>query len=299
MTAVKLSRSEFLVLRETLRSKGEGLSNKELAMALKGKLSDQGLADALKGLQSKALVYRDAMSKSKIKGAHALYKSTATSSEELFLNEVAEFVLSEETATIPLSVTPAPFATATCLYPSASLASEATDPFSALIEDEDLGRRLWDVAQCITSTWLDYRGKNYNEGSLKVVGEYEEALATYLWLFHCHLRRWAPGATNELRDGPCNYVDPLDMVLSSHSIDWLLEKYHISEEGLERRHKNFPNTDDGLGRLGVEGLRGLKAIVFNRRKKRIYEEYLKSLVPPKTLMLLDFGSLMHPASVHP
>ena len=285
---MKMSRSESMVLREIVRSKDRGLSNKEVASALSERLSPQGLAHALKVLQSKGLVYRDILASEKISGAHASYKSTAASFEPVFLNDAAEFILSKETATIEPSIGPSLFYTANCLYPRVRLMSEAKDPFSTLRDNEDFGRKLRDVTDLVTSTWLDYRMKTYDQRSLKIVEEYEDALASYLSIFGCKLRRWAPGAAKEVMDIHHRFVDPFDMVGSYHSIDWPLKKYHMFEEELEWHHENFPNADDELSGLS-EQLRKLNAIVYDKRKKRVYEEYLKALVPHKTLMLLDFG----------
>jgi hypothetical protein len=262
------------------------VSNKELAKGLGDRLSHQGLADALKSLQAKGLIYKDAMSKRN--GAHALYKSTTVSAEAVFRNDAAEFLLSKETALTPLALVAPPLTSG--IYPSATLASGANSPLSNLRKNEDFGRKLWDAAQCIVSTWLDYRWRNYNVKHLTVVKRYEEALATYLLLFGCQLKRWAPAASNEPRhQGSYSLVDPLDMVENSQGIDWLLNKYHITEEELEKRHKDFPKADDELGTMSAEQLGKLRATLFNGRKRRIYEEYLRALALPKTTVLLDFG----------
>ena len=276
-------------MREIVRSKDQGLSNKELARALTKRLSAQGLADALKVLQSKGLIFRDIMASEKISGAHASYKSTAASFEPVFLNDAAEFVLSEETARIHLSIATPRFDTANCLYPSVTLMSEAKNPFSTLRDNESFRRKLRDVVDQVITTWLDYRIKAYDQRSLKIVEEYEDALASYLRLFDCKLQRWAPKAAKEATGTRYTFVDPLDLVESAHSVDWPLKKHQFTEEGLRQRHKDLPNADDELGRLSVEKFRKLKAIVYDETKKRAYEGYLKSLVPPKTLMLLDFG----------
>lgn len=280
---MKVSRSEFLVLREILKSE-KGLPFNKLLMALRGRLSPQGLSDALKNLQGKSLIYRDFMTKTK--GSHALYKSTATSFDTLFTNDMAEFLVSKEAARTGISL-PAPTFATSCLSPSATLVSEAREAFGVL-ENEDFGTKLWGAAQHIVSVWLEYRQRNYNDHSLKVVKEYEEALARYLWLFECQMKRWAPLAVNDLKKGPYNYVDPLDMIEGTDNIDWPLQKYHITEEELEESHKKFPNSDSELGKLSAEELRKLKAIVYNKKKRQTYEEYLKFLIPPKTVLLLDF-----------
>lgn len=147
------SRSEFIVLRDILKSGSIGVSNRELAKGLGDRLSHQGLADALKSLQAKGFIYKDAIGK--MNGAHALYKSTAISAEAAFRNDMAEFLLSKETALTPLSVVAPPFATSG-IYPSAALATGANSPLSSLRKNEDLGRKLLDAAQCIVSAWLDY-----------------------------------------------------------------------------------------------------------------------------------------------
>src|ERR1039457_769136 len=125
---MKMSRSESMVLREIVRSKDRGLSNKEIASELSERLSPQGLADALKVLQSKGLIFRDILASEKVAGAHASYKSTAASFEPVFLNDAAEFILSKETVTIEPSIGPSLFDTVHCLYPSVRLMSEAKDP---------------------------------------------------------------------------------------------------------------------------------------------------------------------------
>lgn len=277
-------------MRAILTSGDDGMSNKEIAIALTGALSPQGLANALKALQTKGLVYRDIAPGKKISGAHASYRSTAASFEPAFVNNAAEFMLSKEAAMIHLPIATSPPVTANCLFPSAALISETKEPFRTLGDDADLGRRLRDVANRVTSAWLDYRMGSYGADSLRIVTEYEDALATYLRLFECKLQRWVPQTAREPPPrGPYSFVDPLDMVEHAHSIDWPLKKYHITEEELEQRHALFPHAGDELDRLSVKELRKLKAVVYNRRKKRIYEEYLKALVPPKTLLLLDFG----------
>ncbi len=287
---MKLSRSESLVMREILKSLDRGMSNKELAKALTKRLSPQGLANALKTLQAKGFIYRDIMA-TKISGAHASYRSTAASFEPMFLNNAAEFMLSKEATMIRPSIATAPSDTANCLFPAATLMSEAKEPFLALEDDEDFGRKLRDVTDRLASAWLDYRMRTYDAQSLKIVEEYEDALSTYLRLFECKLQRWAPGAAKEVPGGSYTFADPLDLVENSHShsIDWPLKKHHMTEKELEQRHADTPNASDALGRLTVGEFRKLKGIAYNERKKRIYEEYLKALVPPKTLLLLDFG----------
>jgi hypothetical protein len=81
----------------------------------------------------------------------------------------------------------------------------------------------------------------------------------------------------------------MDMVENSHGIDWLLNKYQITEEELEKRHKDFPKAHDELGAMSTERLGKLRATLVNDRKRRIYEEYLRALALPKTAVLLDFG----------
>lgn len=282
---MKLSRSEFIVLREVLKSKEKGLSYNELLRVLRDRLSNQGLSDALKGLQMKSLIYRDFMNKAK--GSHAVYRSTATSFDAVYVNDMAEFLVSNDAATTKISLPASRFET-NCLYPGVTLISEARETFAVLGENHDFGTKLRDAAQHVISAWLEHKQKSYNEHSLEVVKDYEEALAKYLWLFECQMKKWTPGAVNELKLGPYNYVDPLEMVESAGDIDWPLEKYHIDEEGLGLRKKNFPNADDELSRTSVEGLRKLKRTVYHKEKKRAYEEYLKSLIPPKTVVLMDF-----------
>ncbi len=276
------------------------MSNKELAKALTKRLSPQGLADALKTLQAKGFIYRDIMATKKIRGAHASYKSKAASFGPVFLNSAAEFMLSKEAAMIHLPIATAPAETANCLSPSATLMVEGKEPFSALRDDKDLGRKLHDVTDRVASAWLDHRMRTYDAQSLKVVEEYEDALSTYLRLFECKLQRWAPGTAKEVPGGSYTFADPLDLVVysHSHSIDWPLKKHLMTEEELEERHADFPDTGDALGRLSVGEFRKLKAIVYDARKKRIYEEYLKALVPPKTLLLLDFGLSSAPTREH-
>ena len=123
-----------------------------------------------------------------------------------------------------------------------------------------------------------------------MVKRYEKALATYLLLFRCQLKRWAPATSNgHPYQGSYNLVDPMDIVENSHGIDWLLIRYHITEEELEKRHKDSPKADDELGAVTTEQLGKLRATLFKGKKKRVYEEYLRALALPKTAVLLDFG----------
>lgn len=285
---MKLSRSEFIVLREVLKSDKKGRSYNELLKMLKDRLSNQGLSDALKGLQMKSLIYRDFMS-SKAKGSHAVYKSTAASFGAMYANDLGEFLVSSDTSMTHVSLPPLPFATS-CFYPSVTLVSIAEESFTVLKENKEFGTELHAVAQHIVSAWLKHRQKSYNEQSLKAASEYEEALATYLRLFRCQMKRWTPNAINKLKPSHYDYLDPLDRVESAGNIDWPLTKYHITAEELQkRREKNFPQADDDLGKTSAEDLRRLKRVVYDKEKKRAYEGYLKSLIPPKTVLLMDFG----------
>lgn len=282
---MKLSRSEFLVLREILKSEKEGASYNVLLKTLKDRLSNQGLSDALKALQVKTLIFRDFMSKTK--GSHAVYRSTRSSFEAVYVNDVAEFLVSEGAAATGVSLPSSRFETSS-LYPHVSLVSEAKEAFASLKENKDIGVKLLGAAQQVASAWVEYRQNHYNEHTLEVVKEYEQALAEYLWLFKCQTKRWAPGAVNDLKAGPYDFVDPLDMVENAGNIDHPLQKYQIDEEHFEWRQRGFPNADDELSRMSVEGLRKLKRIVYDKEKKRAYEVYLRSLTPPKTVLLMDF-----------
>jgi hypothetical protein len=282
---MKLSRSEFLVLREILRSEERGVSYNVLLKTLRNRLSNQGLSDALKGLQVKSLIFRDFMSKTK--GSHAVYRSTRSSFEAVYANDVAEFLVSEGVTTSGVSLPSSKFETGS-LYPHVSLVSEVREEFAPLKENKDLGVKLRGVAQHVASAWVEYKQNHCNEHSLEVVKEYEQALAEYLWLFECQTKRWAPGAANDLKAGRYNFLDPLDMVENAGNIDHPLRKYQIDEEHLEWRRKSFPNADDKLSRTSVEELQKLKSVVYDKEKKRTYEEYLKSLIPPKTVLLMDF-----------
>ena len=284
---MRLSRSEFIVLREVLKSEKRGLSYNELLKTLRNRLSNQGLSDALKGLQVKSLVYRDSTS-GKAKGSHAVYKSTAASFDAVYSNDLAEFLVSSDAGLIRVSLPSQRFDTS-CFDPSVTLVSTARETFTHAKEDKEFGAKLLAAAQHVVSMWLEHRQKRYNERSLEVVKEYEEALATYLWLFQCQLKRWAPGASNDLKAGRYDYVDPLDMVESVGNVDWPLNKHHISADELEMRKKNFPNVNDDLSRLSAEGLGRLKRMVYDKKRKRAYEEYLKSLIPPKMAIVMDFG----------
>ena len=284
---MRLSRSEFIVLREVLKSEKKGLSYNELLKMLRNRLSNQGLSDALKSLQVKSLVYRDFTS-GKAKGSHAVYKSTAASFDAVYANDLAEFLVSSDAGLIRVSLPSQRFDTS-CFDPSVTLVSTAKETFAHAKEDKEFGAKLLAAAQHVVSMWLEHRQKRYNEQSLKVVAEYEEALATYLWLFQCQMKKWAPGASNDLKAGGYDYVDPLDRVESAGSIDWPLDKYHITADELEMRKKNFPNVNDDLSRLSAEGLGKLRKLVNDKKRKRVYEEYLRSLIPPKIAMVMDFG----------
>jgi hypothetical protein len=282
---MKLSRSEFKVLREVLKYEEKGISYNELLKRLTDRLSNQGLSDALKALQVKSLIFRDFMSKTK--GSHAVYRSTGTSFEAVYANDVAEFLVSVGATTTRISLPSSRFETSS-LYPHVSLVSEAREAFASLKENKELGMKVRSAGQQVASAWVEYRQNHYNEHSLEVVKEYEEALAKYLWVSKCQMKRWAPGAVNDLKAGPYNFFDPLDMVENVGNIDHPLRKYQIDEEHMEWRQKGFPNEDDELSRMSVDGLRKLKRTVYDKEKKRTYEEYLKSLIPPKAVLLMDF-----------
>ena len=284
---VKLSRSESLVLMKIMESKEKGLSYNELLRTLKGELSNQGLSDALKGLQLKNLVHRDFMGRTK--GSHAMYKSTATTMDALYTNDIADFVASRDVVTEQIP-TPIQLFDTPCFYPIFTMFRSRGEAFEAPEEKEDLGKKLRDAAQHMVSVWLAYRRKHYNENSLEVVKEYEDAFARYLWLFGCQTKEWAPGAVNDhLKKGPYNYVDTLELVERKGNLDWPLQKYHITEEEHQRRRKNFPRLDEELGKMSVKELRKVKAVVYNKKKKEMYEVYLQSLIPPRAVVLIDFG----------
>jgi hypothetical protein len=286
---VKLSRSESLVLRKIMESEEKGLSYNELSRTLKGELSNQGLSDALKGLQLRNLVHRDFMGRTR--GSHAMYKSTATSIDALYTNDIAGFVASRDVVTEHIP-TPIQLFETPCFHPIVTMIRSPGEAFEAPEEKENLGKKLRDAAEYIVSAWLAYRQKHYNENSLEVVKEYEDAFARYLWLFACQTKKWAPGAVNEhLKKGPYTFVDTLELVERKGNLDWPLQKYHITEEEHQRRRKNFPRLDDELGPMSVKELRKVKAVVYNRKKREMYETYLRSLIPPKNLVLIDFGVL--------
>jgi len=222
-----------------------------------------------------------------------MYKSTATTMGALYTNDVADFVASRDVVTERIPTPAQPFETP-CFYPIITMIRSPGEAFEAPEEEENLGKKLADAGRHIVSVWLAYRQKHYNESSLEVVREYEDAFARYLWLFGCQTKKWAPGAVNEhLKKGPYNYVDTLELVERKGNLDWPLQKYHITEEEHQRRHKNFPRLDDELGKMSVKELRKLKAVVHNKKKREIYEVYLRSLIPPKTVVLIDFGVLPH------
>jgi hypothetical protein len=286
---MKLSRSESLVLRKIMESEEKGLSYNELSRTLKGELSNQGLSDALKGLQLKDLVHRDFMGRTK--GSHAMYRSTATTTGVLYANDIADFIASRDVVADDIP-TPTRLFETSCFYPFFTMIRSPGEAFGAPEVKEDLGKKLGDAAQHIVSVWLAYRQKHYNENSLEVAREYEDAFARYLWLFACQTRKWAPGAVNEpLKKGPYTFVDTLELVESKGNLDWPLEKYQITEEEHQQRRKNFPWLDEELGKMSVKELRKLKAVVYNKKKKEMYEMYLRSLIPPRTVVLIDFGGL--------
>jgi len=286
---MKLSRSESLALRTIMESEEKGLSYNELSRALKGELSNQGLSDALKGLQLKDLVHRDFMSRTK--RSHAMYRSTATTTGVLYTNDIADFIASRDVVTEGIP-TPTRLFDTPCFHPFFTMFRGPGEAFEDPEEKEDLGKKLGDAAQHIVSVWLAYRRKHYNENSLEVVREYEDAFARYLWLFGCQTKKWAPGAANEpLKKGPYTYVDALEMVEPKGNLDWPLEKYQITEEEHQRRRKNFPRLDEELGKMSTRELRKLKAVVYNKKMKEMYEAYLRSLLPPRTVVLIDFGGL--------
>lgn len=291
---MRLSRSEFLVLREILKSEG-GLSHNNLLKALTGRLSGQGLADALKSLQVKGLLYRDFMSKTK--GSHALYKSTANSFDAVYANDMAEFVASKEVMMVHVSLPTQSFETS-CLRPRVTMLTQPGEVLGRLKENEDFGKKLWGAAQHIISAWLESRQKNYNPDSLKVVKEYEEALAKYYSLFQCQMKKWAPGSANELRASHWNYVDPLDMIEATGNVDWPLRKYRALEEEFESLPKSFPHEEDESAKRSAAERRKLKAIVYNEKKRKMYEDYLKALIIPKTAVLMDFGVSITSARKH-
>jgi len=287
---MRLPRSESLVLRKIMESEEKGLSYKELSRTLKGELSNQGLSDALKGLQLKSLVHRDFMGRTR--GSHAMYRSTATTLGALYTNEMADFIASRDVVTegidppTQLLDTPSSYP----FYPSFTMIRSPGEAFAALEEKENLGKKLSDAAEYMISVWLASRQKRYNENSLEVVKEYEDAYGRYLWLFGCQMKKWAPGAVNEpLKKGPYTFVDPLSSVLGRGNLDWPLEKYQITEEEHQRNRKNFPWVDNELGPMSVEELRKIKAVVYNKKKREMYEAYLRFLMPPKTVVLIDFG----------
>lgn len=282
---MKLSRSEFLVLREVLRSEEKGAPYNELLKRLNDRLSNQGLSDALKALQLKSLIFRDFMSKTK--GSHAVYRSTGSSFEAVYANDVAEFLVSEDATATKISLPASRFETGS-LSAHVSLLSEGKEAFASLKAGKEIGMKLLGAAQEVASAWVEYRQSHYNEHALEVVREYEQALAEYLWLFKCQMKRWAPGVVNDLKAGPYDFFDPLDMVESAGNVDHPLRKYQIDEDRLGWRRNAFPHADDELSRMSVKGLRNLKSIVYDKEKKRGYEEYLKSLIPPKTVLLMDF-----------
>ena len=291
---MKLTRSESLVLRKIMESKEKGLSYNELSRTLKGELSNQGLSDALKGLQLKNLLHRDFMGRTK--GSHAMYRSTATTMGALYVNDIADFIASRDVVTewIP-SPPPTQLLNTPCFYPFFRMFRSPGDAFDVPEEKESLGKKLQDAAQHIASVWLAHRQKHYNENSLEVVREYEDALARYLWLSGCQTKKWAPGAINEpLKNGPYTYVDTLDLVGQKGNLDWPLEHNQITEEVLQWRSKNLPGLDDELGKMSVRELRKLRAVVYNKKKKEMYEVYLRSLLPPRTVVLIDFGGLPRP-----
>jgi hypothetical protein len=283
---MKLSRSEFLVLKKVMESKEKGLSYNELLRTLVGELSNQGLSDALKSLQLKNLLRRDFMTRTK--GSHAMYKTTVVSLEALYTHDVADFIVSKDVVMQHIP-TPVQAFESSCFYPSVTMIRQPGEAFEVPEENENFGKRLWDAAQHMVSVWLTYRQKHYNENSIKVIREYEVAFARYLWLFSCQTKKWAPGADNtHLKGGPYNYVDPLELVQRKGNLDWPLKKYRITEEELKLRHNNFPQ-DDELGRVSIVGLRKLKAVVYNKEMREMYEVYLRSLIPPKAVVLIDFG----------
>jgi hypothetical protein len=274
-----------------MESEEKGLSYNELLRTLRGELSNQGLSDALKGLQLKNLVHRDFMGRTK--GSHAMYRSTATTIDALYTNDIADFVASRDVVTEDIP-TPIQLFETPCFHPIVTMIKSPGEAFEAPEVKENLGKKLGDAARHIVSVWLAYSQKHYSENLLEVVREYEDALARYLWLFGCQTKKWAPGAANEhLKRGPYNYVDTLELVERKGNLDWPLQKHHITEEKHQRHHKNFPRLDDELGNMSVKELRELKAVVYNKKKRETYEVYLRSLIPPKAVVLIDFGVMSH------